>query len=514
MKKKIFSLLLALAFFIPMNVHAGSLGISASSTTVTTGGSVKITVKASGLAGRFSVTSSDSSVLSGGTGSEWIENESKTYTFSAKSIGTATITVNAINAADSSTSESFNGSKSITIKVVKPREKSTDNNLKSLSVEGYELVPEFNRDTLEYSVEVGDDKEVIVINAEKADGYASLEGSGEKEVAEGLNKFEIKVTSETGKEKIYTLNINVKDNNPIEEKVNGESYNLVKRAKTLVLPEGLNQDDFTLGTVTVDEVEIPAYVSETLKLTLVGLKDKHDVVYLFKYEDGKITDKYEVLTTKGITVEFKEPSKVLDGYKKTTIKIGDKDYTAYQNKYKDYALIYGVDIETNEENWYSYSIKEGSLQIYNQDMIDDMNDDFNKELNTYKVLFFSAVGVSVLLLIVIIIILIVKRNKKDERPMRPEPLPPQPIKKSTLVSKVEKVQEAKIEEPKKGRVKKSTQPPKNNSDFLNTQDLKEILEKPKVEEVKKSKKRNDGIVDEEMALDFLDEKQKKRRLKK
>ena len=167
MKKKILVLLLALAFIIPINVNAGSLGISASSTSVTTGSSVRITVRANGLAGRFSVTSSNSGVLSGGTGSEWIENESKTYTFNAKNVGKATITVKAINAANSSSSAAFNGSKSITINVVKPREKSNNNNLKGLSVENYTLTPEFNKDTLEYTVEIGDNAEKIKINAEK-----------------------------------------------------------------------------------------------------------------------------------------------------------------------------------------------------------------------------------------------------------------------------------------------------------------------------------------------------------
>ena len=44
MKKKILSLLLTLAFIIPINANAASLGISASSTSVNPGNSVRITV--------------------------------------------------------------------------------------------------------------------------------------------------------------------------------------------------------------------------------------------------------------------------------------------------------------------------------------------------------------------------------------------------------------------------------------------------------------------------------------
>ncbi len=534
MKKRILSILLALLFIIPIKVNAASLEMYASSTTITTGSSVKITVKANGLAGRFSVTSSNSGVLSGGTGSEWLENESKSYTFSAKSIGSATITVNAINAADSSTSAAFSGSKSITIKVVKPREKSNNNNLKDLSVEGYTLTPEFSKDTLEYNVEVTDDKETIKINAEREDGYSSVEGDGEKEVAEGLNKFEIKVTSETGKEKVYTLNINVKDANPIEKKIDGESYSLVKRSKTLVVPKGLDQEKFTLSTITIDEVEIPALVSEELNLTLIGLKDKNDQIYLYKVVDGKITTRYELLTTEGLSVEFKEPTKVLEGYTKTTIKIGEKEYTAYQNKYKGYALVFGTNINTKEDNWYQYDLKEKTLQIYNSDQIDDMNKNHNKEINDYKTLLYCAAGVGgfVLLAVIVLIILLVKKRKDKKVDIdkifdEPKDMPLEKTKEldksEIIINKVESKEKAEeVKSTKKDPIKQAVRRKKikeivdaKPSEFLNTQDLKEILETPKlVEEPKPRKRKNSAIEDEDMALDFLDEKQKKRRTKK
>ena len=54
-----------------------------------------------------------------------------------------------------------------------------------------------------------------MVNAEKADSYASLSGGGEITVSEGDNRIEIKVTSETGNEKTYVINAVVKDSNPI-----------------------------------------------------------------------------------------------------------------------------------------------------------------------------------------------------------------------------------------------------------------------------------------------------------
>ncbi len=238
MTKKVLSLLiLALSFIgFSTNVYAASLGISASSRSVVNGGSVRVTVNASGLIGKFSITSSNGNILSGGTSSVWLENESKTYTFSAKSIGSATITVKALDVADTS-GNPYTGSRSVSISVTKPREKSTNNNLKSLSVEGYTLSPEFNANTLEYTVELEASVEKIMVNAEKADSYASLSGGGEIAVSEGDNRIEIKVTSETGNEKTYVINAVVKDSNPITTTVDNKELTVVKKASSLTKPD-------------------------------------------------------------------------------------------------------------------------------------------------------------------------------------------------------------------------------------------------------------------------------------
>ena len=228
--KKNFIIIFIVALIMVCPAYVDALSISASSTTITNGGTVKVTVRPEGLIGKFSVTSSNSNVLSGGTGSVWLENDSVTYTFSSKGIGSATITVRAIDASDSS-GNAWSGNKSVTINVVKPREKSNNNNLKSLSIEGFEITPEFNKDTLEYNATVGDEVETIKINANMEDSYGHVDGAGEKELAEGVNKFEIKAISETGKEKVYILNVTVKDNNPVLEKVNGKDYTLVRQLK-------------------------------------------------------------------------------------------------------------------------------------------------------------------------------------------------------------------------------------------------------------------------------------------
>lgn len=442
MKRRFLNIIFVLTIivFSVTGVSAAGLSVTAGSKSVVVGNTVKVTVNANGIAGKFSVKSSNSDVLSGGTSSEWLENQSKTYTFSAKKIGSTTIVVTPINAAYSDGSGKVTGSKSITINVVKPREKSTNNNLSKLEVEGYKLSPDFNKDTLEYTVNIESNIESIKINAKTEDNYATVVGNGTKEIDEGSNKFDIKVTSETGKEKVYTLNVVVKDTNPIVKTIDNKEYNVVKRAKSLTLPDGLNKDLFKLSTIKLDDVEIPAYVSEELELTLIGLKDKDGNIYLFKVVNNSITEKYEIFNSNKITVIFSEPKEVLTGYSKTTVLVNSKEYTAYKND--NTILIYGTNVETNESNWYKVDEKEGTIQLYDNSLVDKLNakeKEFNDTLSQYKMVILGVTALSLILLIIIIILSITKTKKKK---VVTKPV----IKQDVKVENKETVKEAEKEE--------------------------------------------------------------------
>lgn len=409
MKKRILNLLIAFItlFSFTFKVEAASLTISASTKSVTNGGSVSITVKADGLAGKFSITSSNGNVLSGGTSSVWIENESKTYKFSAKSIGSATIKVTPIDVADSN-GNVYSSSKSVTINVVKPREKSTNNNLKSLNVEGYSLSPDFNKDTLEYSVELPADQTKIKINASKEDGYASLNGAGEKDVVEGENRFEIVVTSETGKSKTYVLLANVKDNNPIIVEVDDKELTVVKRNTSLTKPS----EDFTDTKVTINETEIPAFYNEKTNITLVGLKDSEGITNLYIYDEEEQTyTKYQSLKSNSIQVIFTEAKTIPEDYKETTIKIDEQEYVVYQNpKIKGYYLVYGMNLETGKSDWYKYNEEEKTLQLYDNQDVTKITKEYEKDIENYKMVIIGLGAFSIILLVTILILVFTRKK--------------------------------------------------------------------------------------------------------
>lgn len=95
----------------------------------------------------------------------------------------------------------------ISLEFTESAEKSSNNNLKSLSVDKYAVTPEFDADTTEYAVTVPNEDNSVVISAKKTDTKAAVTGTGTKTLAVGLNTYIIKVTAENGDVKEYTVNI-------------------------------------------------------------------------------------------------------------------------------------------------------------------------------------------------------------------------------------------------------------------------------------------------------------------
>lgn len=132
MKKNVKKILfLILLFFVILFyntiVNAASFSASASKTTLTNGSTATITITANDCAGKFSITSSDSSVASISSSSEWVESGSKSITITAKKEGTAKITVKAADVSDSS-AQVVSGSKSINITVKNSETNNNSNN--------------------------------------------------------------------------------------------------------------------------------------------------------------------------------------------------------------------------------------------------------------------------------------------------------------------------------------------------------------------------------------------------
>ena len=85
--------------------------------------------------------------------------------------------------------------------------KAENNNLSSLTVGNYQISPEFDKNTTEYTVTVPNEAESVVISAKKESSSAAISGTGTKKPAVGENTYTIKVTAENGNVKEYNVKI-------------------------------------------------------------------------------------------------------------------------------------------------------------------------------------------------------------------------------------------------------------------------------------------------------------------
>ena len=339
--------------------------------------------------------------------------KSKSYTFKFKTLknGSTTVSILSYYVYSLMDEESMKlSTSSKTIKIMTQAELeasySKDNNLKSLSIEGFEITPEFSKDTLEYSAVVPEDTKEIKINATANDSRSTINGTGTKEVVQGANAFEIVVRAENGSEKTYKLSVEVKDSNPIVVKVDNKELSVVKIKENLEAPTA-----YTETTVNISDTEIPAFYSEITKFTLVGLKDEDGNIELYIYKDGKYT-KYNELVFDKVTLYPKDTNKELDGYTKTKIEIKGVEYNAYKiTKNSRFAIIYGINVENGEEGFYLYDKKTNTVTMYDSEMIDILQN----KVTTYSYIIIGLLSALVILFIILIVSLKKKGNKKKAK---------------------------------------------------------------------------------------------------
>ena len=410
-------------------------------------------VKINGTGNTNSCSTSSADATSNGNNT----TKSFSLTCKANSIGVIRIAYSGDATSADGSNVSISGSKTVTVVAARP--KSTNNNLKSLSVEGATISPEFNADILEYTAEFEPGTTKIMINAEKADGYAYLEGYGEKDVVEGDNRFEIVVTSESGVSKTYVLIASVKEYDPIIVKVDGKEYSLVRKVDALTKPES-----FVESTVQIGDDVIPSFYNEKLDITLVGLKDEEGNISLYKYSDGKYS-KYIEVSSKSLTISIldMDMSKLPDGYNKYSVKFNGNTINAYKiDKNSDFALVYGVDTLTGKKNLYQIDLKNETVQLYNNDY-----EKILTKYNKFGYIVLASLG-GVILLQFFIILILKNKNKRIISKLKKE--------------KIDKVKTAAIKESKKESIDKK----EVKTEEIELSNEKDIVDVPK--KVKKSKK--------------------------
>jgi hypothetical protein len=459
MKKRM--LLFLLMLLLPLNVFgaSGSVKASASSTKVTLNNTVTVTVKVSssdilgswqfGLSydkSKLSLVSGDTNIVGYGDGT--FSSKSYTYKFKAIAAGSASITVDNPKIVDWNTDSYITTTSSnltLTIKEAVVVNYSSDNNLKSLEVDGFEISPEFNKSTLSYNVSVLATTTMVNIKASTSDSKAKVSGTGNKEVAEGDNAFSIVVTAENGSTKTYTLNVYVPEKDPIKYTFNGTEYSILRK-----LPEDL-PENFNTSTIMINNEEVPCLQNEKLNLTLIYLRDSNNKENFYIYNSNQSISLYNEIKGSSRKIYLMTAPNDISGMIKTSVEINEQEIMAYQirSESNNY-IIYGKDIENGTENFYVYDKEEGTLSLYYQDDIDYLT----KDNDLYKLIAYILGGLIVILLIIIILINNSKKKlmkfieKKESKSEVKEKEPVKEIDKEEIKDK-EKDNDVKPENDKK-----------------------------------------------------------------
>lgn len=434
-KKFFMAMLIGLLFPCIVNAASGSINI-ASSSTVVVGNKVTVTVTISSgtKMGSWQMSLNydksylqltNSTARDGGTFMiDYAEDPGvlkKTYTFTFKTLksGTTKLSVDGYRAYVSSDLSALSLSANTKqIRIITQAELeasySKNNNLSALEVEGFTLTPEFKTDILEYSVVVPENTKEVNIKATVQDKRASVNGIGTQAVNPGANKFSVVVRAQSGAEKTYVINVEVKDENPINVAVNGKNYTVVKIKENLPAASL-----YTETSININGFEIPAYKNDNTNLVLVGLKDEEGNISLYIYnKDKNEYQEYNEIGVNKITIYPLTSNEEIKGYKKDTITInGVKVDGYYYTKDSDYVIIYGINVETGDKGFYMYDKKMQSLIKYNDEYIIDLNKKI--ELYSYIIIGFSGVFI---LMIIIMIALAKKKSgkKKNQKPIEKE----------------------------------------------------------------------------------------------
>lgn len=463
-KKKIvlgLVLWLVLMFGMVTSVYAsGRVVISVSSQSVNIGDTVTITATpkddSNNPAGAKLIFHFDTSVFSfvscsdssygggaGGVVTAYSDTSSVSITLKAIAAGSDTITVEGKEGAnatgDVDLGDLASGGVKLTVANAASNSNdqsnlSADNSLSSLKISPGTLSPAFKSSTYKYTASVGEDVTSIAVNATASNSKASVTSvTGNTNFAMGANTVKIVVKAENGTTATYTITVNRGVATETQEEstaaaATGASVDVSGTDMTITpldsigIPEG-----YAVTTYTYNGSEVPVAKNDTLGLTLFYLTDPSTGESNFYIYNEKTDSfyKYQTITAGGVTytlIHADDTVKIPDGYKRTTVTIGDQEMEGWLNDdEQDFCLVYAMNA-LGETNVYMYDFKEGTMQRLNTKLYSaltasdkDNANSFNlkdfKNLDLKVKIFLIAFAVLIILCIVLIILLILKTRK-------------------------------------------------------------------------------------------------------
>ena len=383
MKKAVSLILIALlgiSLFAPAAYAASAkASIALSSSSVTVGNTVKVTVKytADEAIGTWDfklnynkeyleyVSGADS----GGGGvlnfCSWSESEnqktiSQTVTFRTLKTGSTTVSTTTsaiVSNATITKMNTTNASASITIKA-KP-EASTNANLSSLKVSPGTLSPEFSPSTTDYKLSVDYSVTNIAVSGVTAHGAATKSLSSTA-LKVGENKITLTVTAESGAKKTYTITV-TRGTSPLADltvTIGAVSYKVAYESEELKPPS----DKFKATTVKYENETLPAFEAPDKLFKLVCLLSPSDEKVWFMYdEETGIFTKYisvKPVVKEYILLDMPQNEAAPNGYELKNVALNDKDFVnafIKEGSEDELIIVYAMTLDGNKGLYYYHT---------------------------------------------------------------------------------------------------------------------------------------------------------------
>ena len=308
MKRIIGFVSLIVLLFFPISIKAaGNISVSPSSITVEKGKSANITISAYNTIGDVSISSSNTSIAtvsaaSWGTG--MVEaNQTKKGVIKVKgiSVGTTTIIMK-LDAATFDGGDLAGQTRVVNVTVKEPVVYSSNNTIKDISVDGYELTKIDNNN---YELMVNNEVETIKVNATAEDEKARVSGTGNVTLQIGVNNLQVVVTAENGAQNVINLKVTRKDGYYLEDlssvinkdeevvilltdnsKITSEHLETIKGSKKKVTFNYVNENKVVMYSWVVDGKNLSKIKEINTKITF-GSENINDIGAASNYAEGK-----------------------------------------------------------------------------------------------------------------------------------------------------------------------------------------------------------------------------------
>lgn len=456
MKKLINNIVIVVLLMIfPMVIKAtGGISASPASLTIEVGSTKSFNIIATNTIGDVSISSSNSGVAQVST-SYWTtgmvdEGQTKTgsVTVTGVSEGTSTITL-VLDAATFDSDDLYGQTRTVVVNVVpkktptptpaptpqpsnntnnnqtnkeeKKEDKSNNNNLKEISIEGYELTKVDNNN---YTLSVSNDVTSINVNASAEDTKATITGTGKHDINVGDNNIEIIIKSESGSENKINIKVTRKDGYYLEDLSD-------------ILSKDINDININIKADSkLSSQDLSKIKESKRKVKLNYYDDNKKLLYSWIIDGNKINDFDSLLTTVSIEKENNKDIYKLSNYADgmyivvsgdNTIPKGTKIKLYVGDKYKDNDLlnIYYYNKNNKElintskslkvkDGYIEFEVSESGDYFITMSNIDKSVTVENNGNGVMNILLIIIIIMSILVVLVSLIMIIYLRKRKNK----------------------------------------------------------------------------------------------------